>query len=208
MVDGVKLLLERGADVGLKTVDSAYTPLHLTAQNNRPICMALLLGAGADPNAKCIVSQSQLDFHHIVTSNRAFTPLDIVLHFGWARASCTMKTVTSCVAALIKAGARVDDPEGQGEHVLLAARGNRSVVKMLLRAGGETPSDSRLIYYNTATLLVKYIKARGGWKAYAAKHKRVLSSLVSKLSAKDAARPIPMDVAGHVVDFWCPRGGY
>ena len=52
--------------------------------------------------------------------------------------------------------------------------------------------------------LVDSVKAAGGWKPYAAKHKRVLAGLVVKC----AKRPFPLDAAGLVVDFICPVGGY
>ena len=76
---------------------------------------------------------------------------------------------------------------------------------MLLRAGAETPSDSRLFYDNSATALVKRVKARGGWKAYASNHKRVLVGLVAKCTGKPH---FPDDAAGLVVEFYCPVGGY
>ena len=75
---------------------------------------------------------------------------------------------------------------------------------MLLRAGAETPSDSRLFYDNSATALVKRVKARGGWKAYASSHKRVLVGLVAKCTGKPH---FPDDAAGLVVEFYCPVGG-
>ena len=56
--------------------------------------------------------------------------------------------------------------------------------------------------------LIDKVRKAGGWANFACNHRRVLSSLVSKLSAKNAARPIPVDAAGHVVDFWTPPGGY
>lgn len=55
--------------------------------------------------------------------------------------------------------------------------------------------------------LLDKIRKAGGWANFARDHRRVLSSLVSKLSAKNAARPIPVDAAGHVVGFWTPPGG-
>ena len=76
---------------------------------------------------------------------------------------------------------------------------------MLLRAGAETPSDSRLFYDTWANALVKHVKARGGWKSHAAKHKRVLVGLVAKCTGKPH---FPDDAAGLVVEFYCPVGGY
>lgn len=55
--------------------------------------------------------------------------------------------------------------------------------------------------------LIDKVRKAGGWANFARDHRRVLSSLVSKLSAKNAARHIPVDAAGHVVDFWTPPGG-
>ncbi|KAH8099174.1 hypothetical protein SO694_00023458 [Aureococcus anophagefferens] len=67
--------------------------------------------------------------------------------------------------------------------------------------------------------VVDAIHAAGGWAEYVKAHRRVLSSLVSKLSAKNTTRPIPFDAknttrpipfdaASHVSLFWCPPGGY
>ena len=75
---------------------------------------------------------------------------------------------------------------------------------MLLRAGAVIPHYSRrfYLYDNPANALVRHVKARGGWKSHAAKHKRVLVGLVAK------CKPIPDDAAGLVVEFYCPVGGY
>ena len=75
---------------------------------------------------------------------------------------------------------------------------------MLLRAGAEAPCDSRLFYDTWANALVKHVKARGGWKFHAAKHKRVLVGLVTKCTGKPH---FPDDAAGLVVEFYCPVGG-
>ena len=52
--------------------------------------------------------------------------------------------------------------------------------------------------------IVKHVKARGGWKSHAAKHKRVLVGLVAKCTGKPH---FPDDAAGLVVEFYCPVGG-
>ena len=70
------------------------------------------------------------------------------------------------------------------------------------------------------------VRAAGGWAEYVVRHRRVLSSFVSKLkphrgprpvrqsyyhvpaARPSVARPIPLDAASHVVAFWCPPGGY
>ena len=71
------------------------------------------------------------------------------------------------------------------------------------------------------------VRAAGGWAEYVVRHRRVLSSFVSKLKPhrgprpvrqsyyhvpaarpSSVARPIPLDAASLVVAFWCPPGGY
>ena len=56
--------------------------------------------------------------------------------------------------------------------------------------------------WQRSTMLLRAVKRAGGWKPYAAKHKRVLVGLVTK------CKPIPDDAAGLVVEFYCPEGGY
>ena len=71
------------------------------------------------------------------------------------------------------------------------------------------------------------VRAAGGWAEYVVRHRRVLSSFVSKLKPRkgprpvrqsyyhvpaarpsSVARPLPLDAASHVVAFLCPPGGY
>ena len=86
----------------------------------------------------------------------------------------------------------------------------------------DLPADGRDAAFET----VDAIRAAGGWAEYVVRHRRVLSSFVSKLKPRkgprpvrqsyyhvpaarpsSVARPIPLDAASHVVAFWCPPGG-
>ena len=191
--EAVALLLERGADVGSRTTDNAgKTPLHMAASNcyltGSRSCITLLLAAGADANVK--------------TTEGSYTPLLMVDRGGAAE-----RTQIACAQLLIQAGARVNEygANEYGQTPIWAAvrKGHRQLAKLLLRAGAETPSDSRLFYDNSTNALVKRVKARGGWNAYASNHKRVLVGLVAKCKAG-----FPDDAAGLVVEFWCPPGGF
>jgi ankyrin repeat protein len=189
--DAVELLLEHGADVELKSeADFAehdgWTALHFAAFRGATRCIEHLISAGANMD---------------VPTSTDDIPLELILTSGRSK-----KTITSCVALLINAGARVTDRAGPNlpsSHIISAVRGNnREVVKMLLRGGAMIPhDDSLLIYFNPTNALVKRVQARGGWKSHAAKHKRVLVGLVTK------CKPIPDDAAGLVVEFYCPVGG-
>ena len=189
--DAVELLLEHNADVELKSEEGDHwlagsTALHCAVKVRcDKQCIELLLGAGANIDA---------------TNEYGCTPLlELLLYSGLSK-----QTKKKIAALLINSGARVTDrPLRVCEHIISAVReNNREVAKMLLRAGAVIPWDSRLIYDNPANALVKRVKARGGWKSHAAKHKRVLVGLVTK------CKPIPDDAAGLVVEFWCPSGGF
>ena len=192
--EAVALLLEHGADMGSRTSlkfstgDAGETPLHMAAHKCRPRCITLLLAAGADVNAK-------------MTSDSTAPLLRV-----W-QGYTSMEKKTACAQLLIQAGARVDVANNQGDTPIWAAvrKGHRQLAKLLLRAGAETPSDSRLFYDNSANALVKRVKARGGWNPYASNPKRVLAGLVTKCTGKPG---FPDDAAGLVVEFWCPPGGF
>ena len=99
----------------------------------------------------------------------------------------------------------------------------RELIKIFLRAGAREIATAdlppRYDPFNESAFapstpnesafeVVDAIRAAGGWPEYVNAHRRRLASFVSKLSAKNAARPIPLDAASHVVGFWCPPGGY
>ena len=190
--DAVELLLEHNADVELKSEEGDHwlagsTALHCAVKVRcDKQCIELLLGAGANIDA---------------TNEYDCTPLlELLLYSGLSK-----QTKKKIAALLINSGARVTDRPGRvGEHIISAIEGNnREVAKMLLRAGAVIPHYSRrfYLYDNPANALVRHVQARGGWKAYASNHKRVLVGLVAK------CKPIPDDAAGLVVEFYCPVGG-
>ena len=191
--DAVALLLEHGADVGLRSDgysfrDEGSTPLHNAAFYGHPHCIALLLAAGADVNAKTTNSNTPL--------------LNVGLNYT------SRQRKLACASLLIQAGARVNDANDYGEKPIWAAinRGHRNLAKLLFRAGAVIPiRPGPLAATGITRILVDQVKARGGWNAYASNHKRVLVGLVTKCTGKPG---FPGDAAGVVVEFWCPPGGF
>ena len=225
----VQFLLDHGADVNAAGIDgrAGHTALHEAAYGH-PEVMAVLLAAGANVHAR---------------TDDGLTPLAYTLD---------RRSNIKCCALLLAAGADVDDC-GEGDYTPLYCaieEGRRDIVKMLLRAGAkeiaaaDLPSRIPVTYEKPHSLAddllvpgldaafetVDAIHAAGGWAEYVKAHRRVLSSLVSKLAPQKprkgprpvrqsyyhvpAARPssvaclIPPDAASHVVAFWCPPGGY
>ena len=220
-----QFLLDHGADVNAAGIDNraGVTALHEAAYGH-PEVMAVLLAAGANVHAR---------------TDDGLTPLAYTID---------RRVNIKCCALLLAAGADVDDC-GEGDYTPLYCaieEGRRDIVKMLLRAGAkeiaaadlpdripitysnphpdDLPADGRDAAFET----VDAIHAAGGWAEYVVRHRRVLSSLVSKLGPKkprkgprpvrqsyyhvpaarpSAARPIPLAAASHVVAFWCPPGG-
>ena len=183
----VELLLEHGALVDAVDEDG-NTALHDAMRGraqDAPIhvgCTAALLSAGADVHAK-------------TSSGR--TPLHLLCNLS---SLAKAKKLAACAKLLIRAGAdvRATDIYGHSPFYWACYYCRRTLVKILLRAGAVHQAST---HTNT---LVDSVKAAGGWKPYAAKHKRVLAGLVVKC----AKRPFPLDAAGLVVDFICPVGGY
>ena len=156
-------------------------------------CIALLLAAGADVNAKRTSDSS--------------TPLLTLVQCG-----ASNHETTACASLLIQAGARADAANNQGvTPIWLAVReGHRKLAKLLLRAGAVLPnnwpagfSHGEWNQSESARRLVDQVKARGGWREHARAHKRVLVGLVTKCMPG-----FPDDAAGLVVEFWCPPGGF
>lgn len=141
--------------------------------------------AGADANAKTISGRTPL---LVLCKNSRFG---------------TAKQLAVCAKLLIQAGADVDARDDiEFTPFYWALRyGRRTLAKTLLRSGALADHAS-LSSLGATKPLVDSVKAAGGWKPYAAKHKRVLVGLVAK------CKPIPDDAAGHVVEYYCPEGGY
>ena len=115
---------------------------------------------------------------------------------------------TASVELLIEHGAQLDGAASSTDPrtplCCALCYGHRTLAKILLRAGAV--ADHARVRSGAIRplirLLIDSVKAAGGWKPYAAKHKRVLVGLVTK------CKPIPDDAAGLVVEFYCPEGGY
>ena len=193
--DAVALLLEHGADVNIKFENrngcDGWTPLHhATYIACCPRCIALLVAAGADVNAK--------------STSDSTTPL---LRVG--RGSVPRQRQIACASLLIQAGARVNDANKYGDTPISAAvrKGHRELAKLLFRAGAVIPKKrpTRWEPSDSARRLFDQVKARGGWQEHVRAHKRVLVGLVTKCTGKPG---FPDDAAGLVVEFWCPPGGF
>ena len=169
------------------------TLLHEAARNNKIECFRALIELGADVNAVTAAGN---------------TPLHIACLNGHA----------SCADALCKAGAKLDvlDSHDQSPFCVAVAAvmiinvrkasGRRRVIQILLRAGVQPhfPSFEEFLQIprSDAWILAKAVERAGGWPAYVLNHKRILVGLVTK------CRPMPADVAGLIVDFWTPPGGF
>ena len=169
------------------------TLLHEAARNNKIECFGDLIKLGADVNAVTAAGN---------------TPLHIACLNGHA----------SCADALCKAGAKLDvlDSHDQSPFCVAVAAvmiinvrkasGRRRVIQILLRAGVQPhfPSFEEFLQIprSDAWILAKAVERAGGWPAYVLNHKRILVGLVTK------CRPMPADVAGLIVDFWTPPGGF
>ena len=141
-IEGVRLLLKRGANVNLKPRRSDYEPplsaaaaikksdtihsaksggavaLGLTVELRNPEIFKLVLEAGADPNEIGVFGQ---------------TPL---IRLAWQR-DVPDEILIPLMELLVKAGARVDHEERDGGTALLGAvlRNKPQAVKFLVRAG-------------------------------------------------------------------------
>jgi len=94
-VEAAKLLVERGSQIDVGVSDTnfddptpIYTPLHMAVMYNHPEMVALLLGAGANPN----VGKDRKSYNE--------NPLDIAARKGFKEA----------VELLLKAGAKAEEP--------------------------------------------------------------------------------------------------
>ncbi len=120
-----RMLLEQGADVGAGTRIGHHTPLHLAGQVGAGRLVALLLGAGADPDAR-------------ITGAGASRPLHFAARSGSVEA----------VQALLDAGAAVDAREeswGQTPLIFAASYGRTDVVRELLRHGADPSTRTKVM---------------------------------------------------------------
>ena len=182
----VQLLLDNGADLNAKYGTDRETVLHSAAYETHNEIVGILLAAGADVNATDESSETPLHYLTMTHSSRRHRE--------------------RCAELLLSHGARLDTadrPCGWTPLHNAVHFGLRDLIKLFLRAGAREIAKSFSDRDLTAT-----IRAAGGSPEYVKAHRRVLSSLVSKLSAKNTIRPIPLDAASHVVSFWCPPGGY
>ena len=143
-IEGVQLLLKRGANVNLKPRRNDYEPplsaaaaikksdtihsaksggavaLGLTVELRNPEIFKLILEAGADPNELGVLGK---------------TPL---IRLAWQR-DVPDGILIPLMEALLKGGARVDHQEQDGGTALLGAvlRNNLAAVKLLVAAGAD-----------------------------------------------------------------------
>ena len=189
----VQFLLDNGADVNQRDGEEE-TVLHTAAFETNNEIVGLLLAAGADVDATDEAGDTPLYFLTMTESSR--------------------RNRERCAELLLSHGARIDAADLISWTPLHGAifYGLRDLVKLFLRAGAREITGPDLPTSNKSISdLLDASQAAGGWAEYVKAHRRVLSSLVSKLSAKNTTRrprPIPFDAASHVSLFWCPPGGY
>ena len=186
----VQYLLDNGAFVDQRD-GHRESPLHWASYNANSEIVGILLAAGADVHVTDELGESSLAF---LTSNT----------------HSTRGNRERCAELLLSHGARLD-AEGRRWTPLYGAihSGLRDLIKIFLRASAPMIATADLPRRSERSALthdlIATIRAAGGWPEYVAKHRRVLASFVSKLSAKSA---VPLDAASHLVAFWCPPGGY
>ena len=183
----------------LRELLGGVTLLSEAARKNKIECFRALIELGADVNAVTAYGN---------------TPLHIACLNGHV----------SCADALCKAGAKLDvlDSHEQSPFSVAVglvldtnvrkASGRRRVIQILLRAGVQPhfPFFEEMANFeeflqcprSVAWILAKAVERAGGWPAYVLHHKRILVGLVTK------CRPVPADVAGLIVEFWTPPGGF
>ena len=110
-----KLLGKTGATlINSRDITSGRTGLHIAAARRDIVWLVFLANKGANPN---------------IADNRGVTPLMLASSLGFSEG----------VDALIKAGARVDEPNEAGETPLISAvhRRDTQMMRVLLEAGAD-----------------------------------------------------------------------
>lgn len=120
-VEMAELLLEAGADIGVKTRIGEMTPLFMAAKVGNGTIIELLLEAGADPN----VGQTE----------NGTTPLML------AAASGSVDAVRALLDAGVETGAK-DINQGQTALMFAAAPGRTDVVRLLVERGADVDARS------------------------------------------------------------------
>jgi ankyrin repeat protein len=193
------------------------------ACNSQPDAVSMLLASGADA-----------DCGHLGPSR---TPLFILASRPLFMIGSPIppperrKRQRATVQVLLEAGADASTTDELNRTAAgVALKGNRPVLLMLMRAGADAARAREILQEpwtddpwqpgnlpgNLAWHLFEKIEQAGAesnenitpFEAYARRHRRLLVGVVSKLGSKRKATKLPDDVAGHVVDFYCPRGGW
>lgn len=140
-LDKVKALIDRGADVNLRT-PSGSTPLMYAADRGKPDIVRFLLKRGADVNAKNGTNNTALIFASIKGNIEAAKELlkykaDVNvknLSKGDALIFAVLNKKPEMVRVLLKAGARVGEKYDEGKTALIMAaeEGSTDIVKLLI----------------------------------------------------------------------------
>lgn len=176
-VEIVRLLLDRGADIGV-TDEYGQTPLHHAACQGHEAVVALLLRKGADPNSEdldgrnSIIMAASNGWKSVLTrlggagaspisTNRSCAP---ALHFAASNGHVTV------LEQLLAKGYDIDLKNRQGETALMVAagKGRTSAVRFLLDKGSDVTrkDDSgyttiRRAVSNGHSAVVRLLLARG-----------------------------------------------
>ncbi|CAI8050345.1 Ankyrin repeat domain-containing protein 29 [Geodia barretti] len=140
----VKILLENGADTSICRKGGA-SPVYVASLNGHPDVVDLLVQAGADI--------------HLTETEHGDAPL------GAAAANGHTETVKT----LLKAGATVNYKEKNGmTPVYLASeKGHTDVVDVLVQAGADIHLDTKVLHYNTHSVLFSRSSSGGYCKIFA-----------------------------------------
>jgi uncharacterized protein len=132
-LDAAKLLLEFGATIDAREGWGGQTPLMWATARRHPAMMELLIGNGADVNARSTVRDYQ---RHVTAEGRpknldsgGFTPLLYA-----ARENCM-----ACVDVLLRHGADIDlpDPDGVSPLNVAIMNANWDLARQLVEAGAD-----------------------------------------------------------------------
>ena len=226
----LKALIGVGADIHHGDSQYGLTPLHSAAREGNAACVTALIAAGAKVDEVDEAGNTSL-------AHAAYADHDAcVAALVEAGADVDKKAVNGCtplllsiqhsnatiVAKLIAAGADVtcaDDHDSTAFHWALE-KGSRPILRQLLNAGAHIPRPPlyrpplgnylahcpRDEVNEDAWLYVDKV-FKFGYEAHVKKHRRIIMGIIKK-ALESRFRCATDDVAGHILPYWTPPGGY